>query len=68
MKAQIERCTECGTELTDGMCGSCAPTGRPLDKGERRRAELESAREKSRWDAHLVNRKIHERAAGEAAE
>lgn len=65
MSAQIERCSECGAPTSEGTCGNCAPTGRPVDKGERRRSEAEAAREKARWDAHLVKRKVHERRAGE---
>ena len=63
MDAETERCTECGAELCEGICGNCAPTGRPNDKGLRRRIELEAAREKARWGAGLVTRKIHERPA-----
>jgi hypothetical protein len=61
MTTDMERCTECGGVLTDGVCGGCAPTGRPLDNAERRRAEAEAEREKARWDAHEVNRKVRER-------
>lgn len=61
MKTAIERCTECGSPLTDGVCGTCAPTGAPLDKGERRLEADEAEHEKERWDLGLVDRKIHPR-------
>ncbi|HAF08983.1 MAG TPA: hypothetical protein DCK98_02735 [Chloroflexi bacterium] len=59
---ETERCTECGAPLTDGVCGSCAPSGRPLDKGARRRVAAAAAHEKELWDEHAVTRKLHARA------
>ena len=64
MTTGADRCTECGAILTDGACGNCAPTGRVLDKGERRRAAAEAEHEKARWDANLVNRKTRKRPHG----
>lgn len=61
VRSDAERCTECGAPILGSACGSCAPGGRPLDKGERRREQAEAAREKVRWDQHLVERKRHER-------
>ncbi len=61
MSAPIERCTECGSPLTEGVCGNCAPTGRPTDKGERRLEADAATHEKEQWDLRLVNRKIHQR-------
>lgn len=58
----IERCPECGAPVVAGVCGSCAPTGAPLDKGERRLVKEEAAHEKERWDRHLVTRKTHARS------
>jgi hypothetical protein len=53
-----ERCTECGATLSEGTCGTCAPTGRPVDKGERRLLADAAAHEKELWDLHQVNRKV----------
>lgn len=61
MKANIERCTECGAPLTEGVCGSCAPTGQPVDKGERRLEAGAAEHEKEQWDLGVVNRKVHPR-------
>jgi hypothetical protein len=58
-----ERCTECGAVLADGVCGSCAPTGRPVDKGERRLLADAAAHEKQLWDLGRVNRKVRVRAS-----
>ena len=59
---EIERCPECGAPLVEGVCGSCAPTGEPIDKGQRRLDADEAAHEKERWDRHAVTRKVHPRA------
>ena len=67
MSAPIERCTECGAPLTDGVCGNCAPTGRPVDKGERRLAADAATHEKEQWDLRAVNRKVHPRPHGRSA-
>lgn len=61
MSTDVERCTECGAPLADGVCGNCAPTGRPLDKTERRRLAGVAEHEKELWDDHAVTRKVHER-------
>jgi hypothetical protein len=58
-----ERCMECGAVLTDGVCGACAPTGRPVDKGERRLIADAAAHEKELWDLGRVNRKVRVRAS-----
>ncbi|HEU5287356.1 MAG TPA: hypothetical protein VFV20_03055 [Candidatus Limnocylindria bacterium] len=62
MSLRMERCTECGAPLTAGVCGNCAPTGRPVDKGERRLEAGAAAHEKEQWDLQRVNRKVHQRA------
>ena len=56
-----ERCAECGAPLTNGACGNCAPSGLPVDKGERRLAADAAKHEKEQWDLGLVDRKIHAR-------
>jgi hypothetical protein len=56
-----DRCTECGAVLTDGVCGSCTPTGIPPDKGERRHREANAAHEKELWDQHALVRKHRDR-------
>ncbi len=61
MKTAIERCGECGSPLTEGVCGNCAPTGAPLDKLERRLEADEAEHEKERWDLGLVQRKVRMR-------
>lgn len=61
MRAPTERCTECGAPLTDGVCGNCAPTGMPIDKGERRIEAGDALHEKELWDQGLVDRKVHPR-------
>jgi hypothetical protein len=61
MKTELERCTECGAPLFGGACGTCAPTGRPVDKGERRLDASAAEHEKKLWDQRLVNRKVHPR-------
>jgi hypothetical protein len=53
-----ERCTECGATCSEGVCGTCAPTGRPVDKGERRLLADAAAHEKELWDLRRVNRKV----------
>jgi hypothetical protein len=58
-----ERCTECGAVLTDGVCGNCAPTGRPVDKGERRLIAGAADHEKELWDLGRVKRKVRVRAS-----
>jgi len=58
-----ERCTECGATLSEGVCGCCAPNGRPVDKGERRFLADAAAHEKELWDLHQVNRKVRARAS-----
>ena len=58
-----ERCMECGAVLADGVCGTCAPTGRPVDKGERRLGADAAAHEKELWDLGRVNRKVRVRAS-----
>jgi hypothetical protein len=60
-KTQVDRCIECAAPLTEGICGNCSPTGRPLDKGERRRRAAAAEHEKEQWDRHLVARKSHAR-------
>lgn len=62
MNAPIERCTECGAPLTAGVCGNCAPTGRPVDKGARRLEAGAAEHEKEQWDLRRVDRKVHPRA------
>ncbi|MDO8562854.1 MAG: hypothetical protein Q7S25_03310 [Candidatus Limnocylindria bacterium] len=57
----VDRCTECGAPLAAGICGSCAPDGRPLDKGARRERALLTEHEKALWDQKLLPRKVHER-------
>lgn len=54
---------ECGAVLTEGVCGNCAPTGRPVDKGERRLIADAADHEKELWDLGLVNRKVRVRAS-----
>ncbi len=61
----IDRCTECGAPLAEGICGSCAPDGAPVDKGARRERALLAEREKALWDQKLLRRKVHERASHE---
>lgn len=56
-----ERCTECGAPLSESVCGNCAPTGRPVDKGERRLLADAAAHEKELWDLHQVDRKVRVR-------
>jgi hypothetical protein len=56
-------CTECGAPLTESTCGNCAPTGAPIDKGERRHREADAAHEKDLWDQHALARKRRDRAA-----
>jgi hypothetical protein len=58
-----ERCTECGAVLTDGVCGSCAPTGRPVDKGERRLIAGAADHEEELWDLGRVMGKVRVRAS-----
>ncbi len=58
-----ERCPECGAPLVEGVCGSCAPMGAPLDKAARRLRADEAAHEKERWDRHEVERKVRTHAA-----
>lgn len=59
----MERCTECGAVLTDGVCGNCSPTGRPVDKGERRLLADAADHEKELWDLGKVNRKTRVRGS-----
>jgi hypothetical protein len=61
MDTGIDRCAECGAELTGGVCGTCRPTGRPADKGLRRIEAGAAEHEKEQWDRHLVDRKSHPR-------
>lgn len=64
VSTEAARCMECGAPLTDGVCGNCAPTGRPLDKAERRRLAAAAEHEKELWDEHLVARKERARPEG----
>lgn len=57
----VDRCTECGNALTGGVCGTCRPTGRPADKGERRIESHEAELEKARWHRGAVARKVRAR-------
>lgn len=59
--SENERCTECGAPLTNGVCGNCAPGGRPLDKAARRRLVAAAAHEKDLWDEHALARKLRAR-------
>lgn len=61
LNAGVDRCAECGAELTSGVCGTCRPTGRPPDKGLRRLEAGAAEHEKEQWDRHLVDRKSHPR-------
>lgn len=61
MRTEVERCTECGAPLTEGVCGSCAPTGAPIDKGERRVEAGAAEHEKEQWALGVVNRKVRSR-------
>lgn len=60
-QTEIERCTECGAPLSDGVCGNCAPTGAPVDKGERRIEADAAEHEKEQWALGVVKRKVHPR-------
>jgi hypothetical protein len=64
MTPEESRCMECGAPLTEGGCGNCAPTGRPVDKAERRRLAAVAAHEKELWDDHVVARKRRARPEG----
>lgn len=61
MTTTVERCTECGAPLSGGVCGGCAPTGRPVDHGARRIEADAAQHEKGQWDLGRVDRKVHPR-------